>query len=614
MATTLPDDEAANAATTGSTRVPAESERPTVTLGDVTTVLPTTAVEAALVAVGSGDAGLTHHDADAPIPVQASSVRISDELLLLADDELPVVLADAVFLEDAADPQQPDLLSHDTVPLPAAAVPATTSATSLVTTTDGVATIQLGPDNIMSVRHYNRHERPEYLCVILRNSPDYRNTLSNDPRQHRPRDVLGLSLTASTDGQLRLGTIASASPLTASPVATRDVLLSINNTPCRGLTPDQALANLLAAVTSVNADCTTIRLRNEGGNAQRVATTVEKPHKEALLGVTFGLNEHASVAITSVKANHVLASSLLNPGDRLISVNEHDCTNVAPPTAVDVTQWIREAPRFVTIVTEPATSTAVVIAVGDAALADCGLAAHGSVSSQPEEERMSDENKKRIVCRIIFGGILIILLAVLATVSESPSLSEEGAATDDLIFSETPDGRFFSLCDQVKVLKVDGTPLRDTSSRAVNVGAPDCSSPSFIQTFSGTTWYTFRVADNQSVAVSTCHDSPVDTVLSVYGGSCTSLFCLGFNDDFGFNNCGESSQVWIPPGEGRDIFVQVSGYGGIEGDFGIKVETVQSRFDSNCECNNEPDLPLAPTLPPAPSPAPVVVSTPPPAP
>jgi hypothetical protein len=531
------------------------------------------------------------------IPVEASFlVSATDEL----PDELPVVLADAVFLEEAPD------TSHTVgtgVPASAeAAVPATRSDCLV---TDGVQTIQLGNDSIMSVRDMNRDERPEYLCVILRNCPDY-----NNPFDAAAQGVLGLSVTTATDGQLRVDQISTASPFTASPVATRDVLLSINNSTCRGLSPDQVLANLLQAVTSVDADSTTIRLRNEGGNSQRVATTVEKPHKEALLGVTFGLNEHASVAITSVKPNNVLVSSLLNPGDRLISVNEHDCTNVAP-SAIYVAHWIREAPRFVTIVTEPATSTAVVIAVGDAALGDSVLPAHGA-SSHPERH-MSDENKKRIVCSIIFGGILIVLLAVLAALSGSPTALREGAGTDDFIFSETPDGRFFSLCDQVKVLNVDGTPLRDTTNRAVNVGAPDCSPLSFIQTFSGAAWYTFRVADNQGVSVSTCSDSQVNTVLSAYGGSCTSPKCIGFSDDFGASNCGASSQIWISPGEGRDIFVQVVGYGGTEGDFGIKVETVLNRFDSNCLCSDEPGVPLVPItpFPPAPSVSPVPLGTPP---
>jgi hypothetical protein len=511
----------------------------------------------------------------AALPVNASV------LLSEAAERDEIVVADAVFLI-------PNEVAHEfsDVPFASASEAPLTSTLGV----DGVPSIQLYSSNIISsdAHHHSSgmdlSDRPEYLSVILRNSLDYKSHLTTDEQPRAAQGgTLGVTLRATADGQLVLAHVDPASPLAASPVAVGDVLLGINSTACHGKSPTAVLAQLHQALTSAEtAAYTTLRLRNVGGNSHRVATTVEKPHRDALLGVSFGLNERGSVTILRVQPQEVLASSLLNPGDRLISVNEHDCTTVAP-SAIHVAQWVREALRFVTIVTETATTTGAVIAVGE-----CGLSAVGTrqavetarilSAEDGREPNLSDRRKQTV-------GAFVAILFVLGMALGLGLRSARDSDDYDYFIDDYRDGFIFSdaPCEQAQDLSLDGRPERGNLLGAPTDGAPTCNPQSSYMNAPGV-WYKLRVASNEGVWISTCNDEfdTFDTVFSVYEGSCGSLSCLRFRDDeTGDGDCGLASNVWMPPRiVERELYVQVNGYGGASGEFGIKVE----KFDSTCQC------------------------------
>jgi hypothetical protein len=540
----------------------------------------------------------------AALPVDASV------LLSEAAEWDEIVVADAVFLI-------PNEVAHEFSDVPfASASEAPLTSTRGVDGVDGVPSIQLYSNNIISsdAHHHSsgRHlsDRPEYLSVILRNSLDYKSHLTTDEQpQAAQGGTLGVTLRATADGQLVLAHVEPGSPLAASPVAVGDVLLGINSTACHGKSPTAVLAQLYQALTSVEtAAYTTLRLRNVGGNSHRVATTVEKPHRDALLGVSFGLNERGSVTILRVQPQEVLASSLLNPGDRLISVNEHDCTTVAP-SAIHVGQWVREALHFVTIVTETATTTGAVIAVGESGLSAVGTrqaveTARILGAEDVREQNLSDGRKQAM------GALFVVILFVLAmALGLGISRNARDSSDDDDYFSnDYRDGFIFSdaPCEQAQDLSLDGRPARGNLLGAPTDGAPTCNPQSSYMNAPGV-WYKLRVALNEGVWISTCNDEfdIFDTVFSVYEGSCGSLSCLAFRDDEPEDgDCGLASNVWIPPRiVERELYVQVNGYGATSGEFGIKVERGIEFEDSTCQCaypglahSTSPSPALSPTF------------------
>jgi len=78
-------------------------------------------------------------------------------------------------------------------------------------------------------------------------------------------------------------------------------------------------------------------------------------------------------------------------------------------------------------------------------------------------------------------------------------------------------------------------------------------------------WYYVSVSHTSEITIATCSPSTnFDTYLSVYSGSCSSLSCVGYNDDA----CdGTKSQLTINRNPGETFFIVVSGKGGAVGSF-----------------------------------------------
>jgi hypothetical protein len=383
-----------------------------------------------------------------------------------------------------------------------------------------------------------------------------------------------------------------------------DSLLSLNDTNCKSMTPDSALALLLSLVTSGSDRGTTIRFHNKGGNAQRVATTVEKPFPEVKLGLKLTVNSRGAVIIASLSPDQVLASSLLNISDRVISVNEHDCTGVTT-SAVPVSKWITQAPRYVTIVVETLTTTGVVVATGSStpwaspshlggtttasAPSSASRVGGGGVANSLPTDMMHQHKIKAIV----FGFSIFVIIFVIA-VALAASNNNNNNNNDAFKFTPSPtplptfppSSPSCDSCSRALLLEVNGPSLRGTNVEA-DFGSPVAScvdvSDELHDAFGPNVWYTFVAPDDVPVVVSICDDSTsVDTFLTLYVGSCNfGLACIDSNDD---SDCGLAARIRTTPRAGVQYYVQLHGFNGQVGSFDIKVES--NRFSSvECECN-----------------------------
>jgi hypothetical protein len=148
-------------------------------------------------------------------------------------------------------------------------------------------------------------------------------------------------------------------------------------------------------------------------------------------------------------------------------------------------------------------------------------------------------------------------------------------------------------CAEAEVLQVNGFARRGTNVGAANgnraANCRDVSSEALIP-FGANVWYTFIAPDDRPVVISICNDDAfagLDTFMTVYVGSCNfSLACVNSNDD---SDCGLSSRIGTTPSAGLQYYVQVHGYNGAVGSFGIKVvNALDPGFAVSCACAYEP--------------------------
>jgi hypothetical protein len=485
------------------------------------------------------------------------------------------VVTDVVFLEE----------HHHGV------MPSAGEALAIDTTEEAVDTIRLDSTNILSIRHLDRRDRPEYLSVILCSLTGFHTVHFED------QAVLGISLGVAEDEQLIVTHITEESPFLASAVVVGDSLLSLNDTNCKSMTPDSALALLLSLVTSGSDRGTIIRFHNKGGNAQRVATTVEKPFPEVKLGLKLAVNSRGAVIIASLSPDQVLASSLLNISDRVISVNEHDCTPVAT-SATPVSEWITQAPRYVTIVVETLTTTGVVVATGSSApwASPLHLGGTTTASAPSPASRVggggvanslpTDMMRQHRIKAIVFGFSIFVITILAVALAPSNNNNNDAFKFTPSPTPFPPSSPSSDSCSRALLLEVNGPSLRGTNVEA-DFGPPVAScvdvSDELHDAFGPNVWYTFVAPDDVPVVVSICDDSAsVDTFLTLYVGSCNfGLACIDSNDD---SDCGLASRIRTTPRAGVQYYIQLHGFDGQVGSFDIKVES--NPFSSvECECN-----------------------------
>lgn len=169
---------------------------------------------------------------------------------------------------------------------------------------------------------------------------------------------LGISLVAGNDGAIYISKLQPDNPLANSPLRVGDKLLSVNNQSCADLNHHMA-ASLLRKVEGT----VTVLVQNVGGDANLVETMIEKPKQDATVGISVARGIRGTLVVTKVAADGLFAHSLVNTGDKVISINNVSCNQLNPRGAVDV---IGKAPRYVTFLTRTLSETGVVVAVSDA--------------------------------------------------------------------------------------------------------------------------------------------------------------------------------------------------------------------------------------------------------
>mmetsp|Transcript_11462 Transcript_11462/g.27397 ORF Transcript_11462/g.27397 Transcript_11462/m.27397 type:complete len:1373 (-) Transcript_11462:161-4279(-) len=90
-------------------------------------------------------------------------------------------------------------------------------------------------------------------------------------------------------------------------------------------------------------------------------------------------------------------------------------------------------------------------------------------------------------------------------------------------------------------------------------------------------WYTL-VGNGEKYVLSTCWGTAFDTRISVFGGSCRSLSCIGANDDF----CGRQSRVSFQSNIGETYLVLVHGYQASAGDFYLNIAVGDDLYNDFC--------------------------------
>lgn len=520
----------------------------------------------------------------------------------------PVIISDAILLED--DDHVPDFHVTEAVPMNDDDERESSSLSAQQ------PTIRLNSSHIVSVREPSQRERPEFLNVLLSNQTSYSKMLSSSTEEQSRGAVLGLTLERlEHNGGLRISHIDSSSPFVETAIAVGDILLSINNKSCQGLDPDSALAMLLSSCTSGTKGHTAICLHNVGGNNMRVATTVEKVRPNDKLGIGFRLGARGAVIVTTVDPNNILASSLLNPGDRVIYVNDNDCAALST-LPIQVTQWINEAPRFVTIVTETTSDTGVVIATGEAARTE-GATYGVSNYNNRRPARQSSSSVSTPQTQNGVGKVAVVLviavLVIVAVVVRKNSIDNDNESFNNDDYWYIPSYPTLSpvsplhYCQTARVIQGNGMPIRGEimNSRLYedqNEEALTCST----YYFHPTAWYAFFANETILMEVSTCpvENCFMDTMLTVYEGNCQSLACIDHNDDD--PRCGRStSRVTFAAVAGQTYFIAVQNFYEAYGQFGIKLEPIA--WVDPCRCEGFQDLTLPPLLlspPPTGSPLP----------
>uniref|UniRef100_A0A7S3L2C7 PDZ domain-containing protein n=1 Tax=Amphora coffeiformis TaxID=265554 RepID=A0A7S3L2C7_9STRA len=180
--------------------------------------------------------------------------------------------------------------------------------------------------------------------------------LSATLHKPNPESKLGITIAPDILGDIRITGLSESGSVQHSPLRVGDKLLSINGKNCSDM--DNGVAGeLLRSV----AGTITIIVHNEGGSPHKVETMVEKAIPTANVGIGVHQTNVGTLNVSKVAASGLFAHSLVNVGDRVIAVNHVDCRRMDTGTVI---RMIRNAPKYVTLLTETQGTAGVVLAAG----------------------------------------------------------------------------------------------------------------------------------------------------------------------------------------------------------------------------------------------------------
>ena len=212
-----------------------------------------------------------------------------------------------------------------------------------------------------------------------------------------PNAKLGIIIAPDARGDIRITGLSEQGSVQHSPLRVGDKLLSINGKNCVDM--DNGVAGELLRSL---AGTITIIVHNEGGSPHMVETMVEKATPSATVGIGVHQTYRGTLNISKVQASGLFAHSLVNVGDRVIAVNHVNCRRMEARTVI---QMIRDAPRYVTLLTETQSTAGVVLA----ATSDLEL---GEATRMIDDSRLHQQHFCYCIWMII-GSLLIIGAIVL---------------------------------------------------------------------------------------------------------------------------------------------------------------------------------------------------------
>jgi hypothetical protein len=185
--------------------------------------------------------------------------------------------------------------------------------------------------------------------------------------------------------------------------------LSISGKSCFELETATAAQLLLQQATGI----VSLVARNAAGSVQYIETMVEKPSPQSPVGIAMKNTEYGSLMISNVVASGLFAHSLLNVGDRVISINNEYCPpGLAVHAAIDM---IRDTPRFVFILTETQSRAGVVVPSAEVGIQGtiCPTDAQGRPLSAAA---LNNKGWRRHLCSILLTAMLVVIVVDLLLV------------------------------------------------------------------------------------------------------------------------------------------------------------------------------------------------------
>ena len=292
----------------------------------------------------------------------SSGVNNTPEVSPSGGHVVATAVADAVLVNGDATAASATAVPVSTVTTTAITTPGTATATAPPSSTPEIATAvtaTISTGSSPSPMHNITTVAAQIITEdIERPSSDVLETraefLSATLHKPTPEAKLGITIAPDEHGDIRITGLSETGSVQHSPLCVGDKLLSINGKNCTDM--DNGVAGeLLRSV----AGTITIIVHNEGGSPHKVETMVEKAAPTASVGIGVHQTYSGTLNVSKVEASGLFAHSLLNVGDRVIAVNQINCRRMDARTVV---QMIRNAPKYVTLLTETQSTAGVVLA------------------------------------------------------------------------------------------------------------------------------------------------------------------------------------------------------------------------------------------------------------
>ena len=179
----------------------------------------------------------------------------------------------------------------------------------------------------------------------------------------RPSDTTPLGFAIGINSTERKCVIASIVPFglfSPSPIRVGDKVLSINGIDLTDLHRARLMCRELDGLQGK----ITVVVEVEGGDPSLVGAMVSKETPDSAVGIGLRNSQYGYVKISYIAADGLLANSLMNVGDKVLSINELNCRAIVGstmPTSREASDVIKKATKTVTIIAKTRLDTGVVL-------------------------------------------------------------------------------------------------------------------------------------------------------------------------------------------------------------------------------------------------------------